>query len=64
MNSSRWDAGTALCVQAVNGTSELKYAVSRKSLFHLMFLFYGFSDADSIDAEHKFMCETLGFAEG
>lgn len=56
--------GTALCIQPVNGTNELKYAAYGRSLFHLMFPFYAFSDADGIDAKPKFIRMTLHFVEG
>lgn len=61
MNSSRWGTVPALCVQAVNGTNELKYAVCE---IHLLLLFYAFSDADGIDVKPKFMCITFNFVGG
>lgn len=64
MNSSRWGTGVALCVQAANGTNELKYAVCGGCWFHLMFLFYVFSHADGIDAKLNFVCKTFNFVEG
>lgn len=64
MNSSRCCTSSALCIQAVNGTNELKYAVCGGSLLHLMFLFYAFADADGIDAKPKFICKTFNVAEG
>lgn len=63
MNLSRWSSCTALYVQAVNGTNELKYVAYGGNLFLLMFLFYAFSDA-GIDAKPKFICKTFNFVEG